>query len=75
MKRVSDLWFRIRAFLGGKRMDAAFTDEMAFHLEMETKELIQGGMAPEEALPWMVLNRRKDGIEGLVEQVVEGVLL
>lgn len=49
MRKVSDLWFRIRAFLGGRRMDEEFSDEMAFHLEMQTKELIQGGMDPAEA--------------------------
>ena len=49
MRRLSDIWFRIRAFLGGGRMDREFTEEAAFHLEMETRELIRGGMDPTEA--------------------------
>lgn len=49
MGRLHDIWFRIQALLKGRRMDNEFTEEMAFHLEMETKELIRGGMDPTRA--------------------------
>ena len=49
MRRLNDLWFRLRAFFGGNRMDREFTEEAAFHLEMETKNLIRKGVEPAEA--------------------------
>lgn len=49
MGKLTDLWFRIRALLGGSRLDEEFTAEAAFHLEMETDELIRKGMDPAEA--------------------------
>jgi predicted permease len=49
MRRLTDIWFRVRALLGGGRMDREFTEEAAFHLEMETRELIRGGMDPAQA--------------------------
>lgn len=49
MARLSDLWFRVRALLTGHRMDREFTEEMAFHLEMETKDLIRKGWSPAQA--------------------------
>lgn len=49
MRKLTDLWFRVRAFFGGRRMDREFRDEMAHHLELETRELVQNGMDPVEA--------------------------
>lgn len=46
---LADLWFRIKALLGGRRMDREFTDEIAFHLAMETQDLIRKGVDPAEA--------------------------
>ncbi|HVL67997.1 MAG TPA: ABC transporter permease [Vicinamibacterales bacterium] len=40
---------RLRAILGMKGADADLDDELSFHLEMQTRENIQRGMAPEEA--------------------------
>ena len=49
MGRLHDLWYRLRALLSGKRMDREFTDEVAFHLDLETQDLIRKGMKPAEA--------------------------
>lgn len=49
MPRLSDLWFRVRALFGGSRMDRDFVEEMEFHLEMETRELLRRGASPREA--------------------------
>lgn len=49
MRAFQDLWFRVKALFGSRRMDQEFTEELRFHLEMETRELIQKGLAPEEA--------------------------
>ena len=49
MRLFSDIWFRIRALVGARRMDQDFADEASFHLEMETQENIQNGMHPVEA--------------------------
>jgi putative ABC transport system permease protein len=38
MSRVRSLW---RALWGGERLDAAMSDEMRFHLEMETDRLVR----------------------------------
>jgi macrolide transport system ATP-binding/permease protein len=49
MRAWHDLWFRIRSLLGRRRMDRELLDEMAFHLEMATRELIGKGVSPTEA--------------------------
>ena len=49
MRRLTDLWFRVRAYFGRNRMDREFTDEAEFHLEMATQDLIRRGMGPREA--------------------------
>lgn len=49
MGRLSDLWYRLRALLSGKRMDGEFTEEATFHLDMETADLIRKGFSPAEA--------------------------
>ena len=49
MRILNDIWFRVRALWGSARMDREFTEEVAFHLEMETQDLIRKGMDPKEA--------------------------
>ncbi len=49
MRFLAKLLFRLRAtfFPGG--MEAAMREEMAFHVEMETRKLIRQGLPPKEA--------------------------
>jgi len=49
MGRLKDIWFRVRALLGSRRMDRELSEEMRFHLDMEAAELVRGGMDPAEA--------------------------
>lgn len=45
----NDLWLRFRALFFRLRMDAALEEEIAAHLELQTRKYVQGGMSPEEA--------------------------
>ncbi len=49
MSVVSDLLFRVRALLGGPRMEAELEEELRFHLEKETEKLVAKGFRPNEA--------------------------
>src|SRR5688500_19051304 len=40
---------RVRALLGRGAVEKEMTEEMRFHLEMETRRYVQGGMTPEAA--------------------------
>ncbi len=45
-----DLFRKLRVpWLGRREIEAEFEDELAHHLEMRERELIEGGMSPEEA--------------------------
>ena len=49
MRWMSDVWFRLRATFAPGRMEQEMDEEMAFHMEMEARKLVWGGMTPEEA--------------------------
>src|ERR1043165_7683607 len=49
MRWLSNLLFRLRALLRSGREERELTEEVAFHLDMETRKLIGQGMAPEPA--------------------------
>jgi predicted permease len=44
-----DLTLRLRALLRPRRVEQELDDELAFHIERESKKLIDAGMAPAEA--------------------------
>ncbi|HUR20070.1 MAG TPA: ABC transporter permease, partial [Vicinamibacterales bacterium] len=46
---IKDLTLRLRALFRSKRVEQDLADELAFHLERESKKLIDEGMAPAEA--------------------------
>jgi putative ABC transport system permease protein len=46
---IGDLWFRVRALVGRRRMERDMEDEIAFHLEMEERKYRTQGLEPEEA--------------------------
>ena len=49
MRRLADLWFRIVTLLRPGRAERELTEEVEFHIEMETQKLIGQGRAPDEA--------------------------
>lgn len=49
MRRVSDLLFRLRAILARGRMQRELDEEVAFHLEMETRKYVEQGLDPADA--------------------------
>jgi putative ABC transport system permease protein len=50
MRRLlGDIWFRVRALLGHRRMARDMDEEIAFHLEMEERKYRARGLSPEEA--------------------------
>src|ERR1051325_2518513 len=49
MRGSSKLAFRLRTLLGTGRAERELTEEVEFHLEMETRKLIGQGLAPDEA--------------------------
>lgn len=49
MRRLRDLWFRVRTLLAWSRMEEELDEELAFHLEMETRKLVEAGLEPEAA--------------------------
>ena len=46
---LKDLALRLRALLRPNRVEQELDDELAFHIERESKKLIDAGMAPAEA--------------------------
>ncbi|MEQ9397644.1 MAG: ABC transporter permease [Longimicrobiales bacterium] len=63
---MSEVWFRIRAVFARDGMERDLDDEFAFHLEMEERKLVAGGMSPADA-------RRRARVEfGGVERQKEG---
>ncbi|MFC1575173.1 ADOP family duplicated permease [Gemmatimonadota bacterium] len=49
MRLIAKWLFRLRAILVPNRLEQAIDEEMAFHLEMETRKLVEGGMSAPEA--------------------------
>ncbi len=49
MSLLSDLGFRLRALVTRDRMHRDLGEEMAFHLEMETRQLVERGWTPAAA--------------------------
>lgn len=49
MRWITNLAFRLRATLVTGKMERELDDEMAFHIEMEARKLMERGMAEEEA--------------------------
>ncbi|PYP40054.1 MAG: hypothetical protein DMD43_09370, partial [Gemmatimonadetes bacterium] len=49
MRWLSNLSFRLRTLLRSGRAERELTEEVGFHLEMETQKLIGQGLAPDEA--------------------------
>jgi len=49
MRVFSDLAFRLRALLRGKRMETELDDELRYHLEKETEKLVAAGFEPRAA--------------------------
>lgn len=49
MRWMTDMWFRLRALVGRRRMERELDEEVAFHLEREAEKLQARGMSPEEA--------------------------
>ncbi len=46
---LRDLWLRIRAMLSPRRVERELDDELAFHLELETRKHIARGLSPADA--------------------------
>jgi putative ABC transport system permease protein len=46
---LSDLIYRLRAFLRTKAMDAGLDEELQFHLDRQREKYIHAGLSPEEA--------------------------
>jgi hypothetical protein len=44
-----DLWLRVRALLAPRRVERELDDELAFHLEMETRKHVAAGSSLEDA--------------------------
>ena len=40
---------RLRALVGGARLDRQMDQELQFHLDLETNRLVQQGLTPDEA--------------------------
>jgi putative ABC transport system permease protein len=58
---------RLRALVHKEAVERELDEELAFHLEMETKKNLQAGMSPDEARRRAVL--RFGGVEGFKEEV------
>lgn len=50
MRFLTRWFFRLRVTLFPREIEDAMREEMAFHMEMETRKLISQGMKPEEAV-------------------------
>lgn len=48
-RRISDLWFRLRAIVGRGRMERELEEEVAFHLEREIEKNLASGMTADRA--------------------------
>jgi len=46
---LRDAWLRIRALAAPRTVDRELDEELAFHLEMETRKQIASGLSPEDA--------------------------
>ena len=46
---LRDAWLRIRALAAPRKVDRELDEELAFHLEMETRKQIASGLSPEDA--------------------------
>lgn len=49
IRKLGDLWFRVRALFARSTMQRELDDEMAFHLDMEARKLEAEGHSPPEA--------------------------
>jgi len=49
MPTLADLVFRVRAALGGGRMERDLAEELQFHIEMETEKHVRAGLSPQDA--------------------------
>ena len=49
MKRLRDIWFRMRTLFSRRAMRRDLDEELAFHIERETEKLVASGVAPAEA--------------------------
>ena len=47
MRIVNDLVYRVRALMGRGRMERELDEEVGFHLEMQARQLVEQGWAPE----------------------------
>ena len=47
--KFRDLKLRVRALVMPRRVERELSDELAFHIERETKRLIDGGLPADEA--------------------------
>jgi putative ABC transport system permease protein len=66
MRKLGDLWFRIRALFAGGAMQRDLDDEMAFHLHMEARKLEAEGHSPPEAR--RLAHVRFGGVDRFAEQ-------
>ncbi len=75
MKWFDQLRFRLRPFLGRRRVHDEIDDELRFHIEMETRKYVAQGASPEEAHRRAMV--RFGGVERFKEEVrgVDGVSL
>ena len=49
MRIVNDLVYRVRALIGRGRMERELDEEVGFHLEMQARQLVEQGWAPDAA--------------------------
>lgn len=49
MRRLNDFLFRLRALFAPGKMERELDEEMAFHVEMETRKNVRAGMSEEDA--------------------------
>lgn len=49
MRRLQDLWFRVRSLWARGDMERELNEEFAFHLEKEAEKYEAGGLSPDEA--------------------------
>ncbi len=65
MHRLRTLVRRVRALFRKGELDAALDEELRFHLEMETDQLVRSGMSPEAAR--LAARRNFGGVEQVKE--------
>lgn len=49
MARLRDLWFRTKALFSGRRMERELDEELGFHLDMQTRKLVDEGWSEDDA--------------------------